>query len=297
MAGLSNSGESGRISIGFIGTGVMGASMASHLLAAGHSLSVYNRTRSKAAGLLEKGAFWSDTPGELASATDVVITMLGYPRDVEEVYLGEKGILAASRLGTLFVDMTTSSPALARKLAEEASANGCEAVDAPVSGGDIGAREARLSIMAGGSPEAFKRARPLFSLMGRTLHQGPAGSGQACKMANQIAIASGMLGVCESMAYARAAGLDPKTVLESIGEGAAGSWSLSNLAPRMLKEDFEPGFYVKHFIKDLGIALDSAREFEIDLPGLALAHEMYQRLAAKGFEDAGTQALFRLYTG
>jgi len=298
VAGLSNSGESGRISIGFIGTGVMGASMASHLLAAGHSLSVYNRTRSKAEGLVGKGACWSDTPGELASSTDMVITMLGYPRDVEEVYLGEKGILAAARPGTLLVDMTTSSPALARKLAEQASANGCEAMDAPVSGGDIGAREARLSIMAGGSPEAFERARPLFSLMGRTLvHQGPAGSGQACKMANQIAIASGMLGVCESMAYARAAGLDPKTVLESIGVGAAGSWSLSNLAPRMLREDFEPGFYVKHFIKDLGIALDSAREFEIELPGLALAHEMYQRLAAKGFEDAGTQALFRLYTG
>lgn len=270
--------------------------MASHLLAAGHSLSVYNRTRSRAERLLAEGARWCDAPAEVAAKAKVIITMLGYPRDVEEVYLGEKGILAAARPGTLFVDMTTSSPALARKLAEQAAVNGSEAVDAPVSGGDVGAREARLSIMAGGPPEAFGRARPLFSLMGRTIvHQGPAGSGQACKMANQIAIASGMLGVCESMAYARAAGLDPKTVLESIGEGAAGSWSLSNLAPRMLKEDFEPGFYVKHFIKDLGIALDSAREFEIDLPGLALAHEMYQRLAARGFEDAGTQALFRLY--
>lgn len=275
----------------------MGASMASHLAGAGHPLSIFNRTKAKAARLLENGARWCESPAEVAAASKVVITMLGYPGDVEDVYLGDGGILAAARPGTLLVDMTTSSPALARKVADKAAGYRCEAMDAPVSGGDVGAREARLSIMAGGSAEAFERARPIFSVMGRTIvHQGPAGSGQACKMANQIAIASGMLGVCESMAYARAAGLDPETVLESIGEGAASSWSLSNLAPRMLREDVEPGFYVKHFIKDLGIALESAREFGTDLPGLALAHELYRKLAARGFEDAGTQALFRLYT-
>lgn len=275
----------------------MGASMASHLLSAGFHLGIFNRTKARAEGLLEKSARWYSSPVELASAAEIVITMLGYPCDVEDVYYGEKGILNAAQPRTLFIDMTTSSPALARELADRASARGCEAMDAPVSGGDVGAREARLSIMAGGSFTAFERAKPLFALMGETIvHQGPAGSGQACKMANQIAIASGMLGVCESMAYAQAAGLDPETVLESIGQGAAGSWSLTNLAPRMLKKDFEPGFYVKHFIKDLGIALDSAREFDIELPGLALARELYERLSAKGYEDAGTQALFQLYT-
>ncbi len=282
--------------IGFIGTGVMGRSMAGHLLAAGHPLRVHNRTRAKADPLVAAGAVWCDTPGELAAGSDVVITMVGCPRDVEALYLGAGGLLAHARPGTLLVDMTTSSPALARRVADAARAAGCAALDAPVSGGDIGAREARLSIMVGGEAEAFARARPLLEKMGRTIvHQGPAGSGQHCKMANQIAIAAGMLGVCEALAYARQAGLDPATVLASISGGAAGSWSLTHLAPRMLAGDFAPGFYVKHFIKDLGIALESARALGLGLPGMELALRLYQRLAAAGHADEGTQALYRLY--
>ena len=285
-----------RPAIGFIGTGVMGCSMAGHLIESGYALGVHNRTRSKADGLLRKGALWSDSPAELAAESDIVITIVGYPEDVETTYLGEAGLIAHARPGTLFIDMTTSSPFLARQIAEEAERAGCAALDAPVSGGDIGAREARLSIMVGGAEAAFEKARPLFEAMGKTIvHQGPAGSGQYCKMVNQIAIASGMMGVCESMAYARRAGLDPDVVLQSISTGAAGSWSLSNLAPRMLKGDFAPGFYVKHFIKDLRIALESAASLDLDLPGLSQAFALYEKLGAEGHESEGTQALFRLY--
>lgn len=283
--------------IGFIGTGVMGRSMAGHLIKAGHQLTVFNRTRSKAEFLLEMGARWGGEPRDLARSCGLIITMVGYPKDVEEIYLGKGGLIANAHPGSLFIDMTTSSPDLAKRIASAALEAGSDALDAPVSGGDYGAREALLSIMVGGRAESFDKARPVLACMGKTLvHQGPAGSGQHCKMANQIAIASGMMAICESMAYARKAGLDPETVLQSIGSGAAGSWSLNNLAPRMLKGDYDPGFYVKHFIKDLKIALDSARAMEVALPGMELALELYERLAGQGYAEEGTQALFRLYS-
>ena len=284
--------------IGFIGTGVMGRSMASHLMEAGYGLRVFNRTRGKAEPLIRAGAVWCPDPATLVEGCGTVVTIVGYPGDVEALYFGPDGLLEQAEPGTLLIDMTTSRPDLAVRINRHAEERGCLAMDAPVSGGDLGAREARLSIMAGGSESAFERALPLFKNMGRTLVlQGPAGSGQHCKMANQIAIASGMLGVCESMAYARAAGLDPFAVLKSIEPGAASSWSLSNLAPRMLKGDFAPGFYVKHFLKDLGIALESARALGLELPGLVLAEQLYQELSARGHADAGTQALFQLYSG
>ncbi len=282
--------------IGFVGTGVMGTSMAGHLMSGGHDLTVYNRTRSKAQELLDRGADWAETPAGAARDADVVMTIVGFPTDVEEVYFGEKGIVAAAPEGSTLVDMTTSRPDLAVRIAEEADKRGIETLDAPVSGGDVGAREARLSIMVGGPESAFSRISPLFELMGKNIvHQGPAGSGQHTKMCNQIAIAAGMLGVCEAIAYARAAGLDPHTVLESIGSGAAASWSLSNLAPRMVAGNFDPGFYVKHFIKDLSIALESAQVMGLRTPGLALAKQLYEELAAAGGEDDGTQALYKLY--
>ncbi len=282
--------------IGFVGTGVMGRSMAGHLMDGGHELTVYNRTRSKAQELLDRGAGWADTPAGAARDADVVMTIVGFPADVEEVYFGEKGILPEAPDGCVLVDMTTSRPDLAVRIAEEAGTRGITTLDAPVSGGDVGAREARLSIMVGGPEATFVRIRPLFELMGRNIvHQGPAGSGQHTKMCNQIAIAAGMLGVCEAVSYARTAGLDPETVLESIGSGAAASWSLSNLAPRMIAGNFDPGFYVKHFIKDLSIALESAQAMGLRTPGLALAKQLYEELAAAGGEDNGTQALYKLY--
>ena len=284
------------MNIGFIGTGVMGRSMAGHLLEAGHELTVYNRTKAKAQGLLDRGAAWADSPADAAAGADVVFSIVGFPSDVEETYFGDRGVVGAARRGSVVVDMTTSRPDLAVRIATAASERGIEAMDAPVSGGDVGAREARLSIMVGGSQSAFARIRPLFELMGANIvYQGPAGSGQHTKMCNQIAIAAGMLGVCESIAYAKAAGLDPETVLESIGSGAAASWSLSNLAPRMIAGNFAPGFYVKHFIKDLSIALESAGAMGLRTPGLALARQMYEELAAAGGEDDGTQALYKLY--
>ncbi|MCC5850861.1 MAG: NAD(P)-dependent oxidoreductase, partial [Verrucomicrobia bacterium] len=239
--------------IGFIGTGVMGKSMAGHLLAAGHPLRVYTRTKAKASDLLQKGAVWEDSPGALAANCDIVITIVGMPADVEEVYFGDQGLLANLRKGTVLIDMTTSSPELARRIADAAKEKGGAALDAPVSGGDKGAREAALSIMVGGERSVYDELLPVFKLMGRNIvYQGPAGSGQSCKMCNQVVIASTMIGVCEAMAYAKKSGLDPHTVLESISAGAAGSWALSNLAPRMIEGDFDPGFYVKHFIKDMG---------------------------------------------
>jgi 3-hydroxyisobutyrate dehydrogenase len=283
--------------IGFIGTGVMGSSMAGHLLAAGHELTVHNRTKDKAQELLDKGARWAETASGAATGSEVVFTIVGYPTDVEAVYFGTDGIVAAASGGALLVDMTTSRPDLAARIAREAEARGVHALDAPVSGGDVGAREGTLSIMVGGSETAFQRARPLLELMGGNIVlQGPAGSGQHTKMCNQIAIAAGMLGVCESMAYARASGLNPETVLKSIESGAAGSWSLSNLAPRMISGNYAPGFYVKHFIKDLTIALESAEAMGLRTPGLALAKRLYDELAAAGGENDGTQALFKLYS-
>lgn len=281
--------------IGFIGTGVMGKSMAGHLMAGGHPVLIYTRTKEKATDLLEKGAIWKDTVAELAAEADIVITMIGYPKDVEEVYLGEGGIFAYAKPGTYAVDMTTSSPLLARRIYEAGKAKDLHVLDAPVSGGDIGAQEARLSIMVGGDKDDFDAMVPVFELMGKNIvYQGEAGAGQHTKMCNQIAIASGMIGVCEAMTYAKSAGLDQRTVLKSIEAGAAGSFSLSNLAPRMIDGNFEPGFYVKHFIKDMGIALESAKEMGLWTPGLELAKKLYEELAAKGEENSGTHALYKL---
>ncbi len=285
-----------RPTLGFVGLGVMGRPMAGHLLDAGFPLVVNTRTPATAEGLLARGARWGETPAVVASQCDLAITMVGYPADVEAVYLGAHGLLAAAKEGAYLVDMTTSSPALAGRLAREAHDAGVHALDAPVSGGDVGARNAKLAIMVGADPEEFEAVLPVLRNLGtNVVLQGPAGTGQHAKMCNQIAIASNMLGVCESLAYARHAGLDPERVLESISAGAAGSWSLSNLAPRVLAGDFAPGFYVKHFIKDMRIAIDSAREMGLKLPGLVLAEQLYERLAETGYEDAGTQALYKLY--
>ena len=278
--------------VGWIGTGVMGRSMCGHLLDAGYPVTVHNRTRASAEELVEKGAVWADAPAEVASASDVVITIVGYPADVREVMLGEQGALAGAREGSVLVDMTTSEPSLAVEIAQAAAAKGVGAVDAPVSGGDVGARNAALSIMVGGDEKDVERVRPLFEVMGKTIvRQGGPGAGQHAKMVNQILIASGMIGVCEALLYAYKAGLDLETVLESVAPGAAGSWSLTNYAPRMLKGDFEPGFVVEHFVKDMGIALAEARRMNLSLPGLALAEQLYVALVAQGKGRKGTHSL------
>ncbi|KZE63814.1 oxidoreductase [Fictibacillus phosphorivorans] len=280
--------------VGFIGTGVMGKSMAGHLMNAGHPVHVYTRTKEKAEDLLEKGAVWADTPKEIATNCDVIITMVGYPKDVEEVYLGADGLIAHAKEGSYLIDMTTSSPQLAQKIERTAAERNISALDAPVSGGDIGARDAKLSIMVGGKESAFNDMKPVFSKMGTNIvYQGEAGAGQHTKMCNQIAIASGMMGVCEAILYAEKAGLNPEKVLKSIESGAAGSWNLSNLGPRILKGDFAPGFYVKHFIKDMTIALNSAEEMGLLTPGLSLAKKLYDELAEMGEENSGTHALYK----
>jgi 3-hydroxyisobutyrate dehydrogenase len=296
----AKSGFSGdeKPTIAFIGTGVMGRWMAQHLMNAGYPLRVFNRTKSKAARLVEQGAHWCDSPGEAAREAAFIFSIVGYPRDVESIYFDpDKGILSSLQTGAVACDMTTSEPALAEKIAQLASERGGASLDAPVSGGDVGAREAQLSIMVGGDPRAFQQTESLLRVMGSNIvHQGPAGAGQKCKMANQIAIAGGMIGLCESLAYARAGGLDPETVLRSISKGAAGSFSMDKLAPRMLKGDFEAGFYVKHFLKDLRIAVDNASQLDLNLPGLKLAADLYERLSEEmELADQGTQALFRLY--
>lgn len=282
--------------IGFIGIGVMGKSMVSHLMEAGYEAHIYTRTKATAEPLLAKGAIWEETPGKVAAAADITITIVGYPHDVEEVYLSEDGILANCSSGNIVIDMTTSSPQLATQIYSKAQEKGVASLDAPVSGGDVGAKNGALSIMVGGDKETFDTVMPIFSLMGKNIvYQGPAGSGQHCKMANQIAIASTMMGVCESIRYAEKAGLDPATVLQSIESGAAGSWSLSNLAPRMIKDDFDPGFYVKHFIKDMTIALDSSKEIGLSAEGLALAKSLYDQVVEDGGENLGTQSLYKNY--
>jgi 3-hydroxyisobutyrate dehydrogenase len=239
---------------------------------------------------------WHDDIAGLAQACNVIITIVGFPPDVEQVYLGEGGIVANAAKGSYLIDMTTSRPDLAVRIHEEAAMRGQHALDAPVSGGDVGAKEARLSIMVGGDKDAFDAMLSVLQVMGSNIvHQGPAGSGQHTKMANQIAIAAGMLGVCEAIAYARKSGLDPETVLKSIGGGAAASWSLNNLGPRMIAGNFDPGFYVKHFIKDMSIAESSAESLGVATPGLSMAKKLYEKLAAESGEDFGTQALFKLY--
>ncbi|HAA2267269.1 oxidoreductase [Listeria monocytogenes] len=282
--------------IGFVGTGVMGSSMAGHLLEAGYEVLVYTRTKTKAEDLLEKGALWIKTPGELANKVDILISMVGYPKDVEELYLGENGFLENLAVGTVAIDMTTSSPALAKKMAEFGREKGIGVLDAPVSGGDIGAKNGTLAIMVGGSEDVFLKMKPIFDILGSSvILQGDAGAGQHTKMVNQIAIASNMIGVTEAIIYAEAAGLNPSSVLDSISGGAAGSWSLANLIPRVLKDDFSPGFFIKHFIKDMGIAISEAKQMGLELPGLTLAEKMYQTLAEQGLSEEGTQALIKYY--
>jgi 3-hydroxyisobutyrate dehydrogenase len=287
-----NKAEPGKTKLGWIGIGVMGSSMCGHLMSKGFSVTIYNRSRGRAEALLAKGARWADSPKAVAEASDVIFTIVGYPADVREVVLGANGTLAGSKPGNILADMTTSEPALAQEIAAEAKKRGVYSVDAPVSGGDIGAREARLSIMIGGDTQAVEALGPCWEAMGKTIvHQGPPGAGQHTKMVNQVLIATGMIGVCEALLYGYRAGLDLKVVLQSVSSGAAGSWSLSNLAPRIIDNNFDPGFFVEHFIKDMGIALAEARRMNLSLPGLALANQLYIALAAQGHHRDGTQAL------
>ena len=282
----------GKTRIGWVGTGVMGASMAGHLLDTGYSLTVYNRTKAKCEPLVRKGATYANGPKAVARASDVCFAIVGYPKDVREVFLGDDGFLAGSEPGKVLVDMTTSEPTLAVELFETAKQKGVHVIDAPVSGGDTGAKNAALSIMIGGETEVVDAVRPAFEAMGKTIvHQGLAGAGQHTKMVNQTLIATGMIGVCEALLYGHKAGLDLETVLKSVSSGAAGSWSLANYAPRMLAGNFAPGFYVEHFIKDMRLALSEARKMNLSLPGLALAEQLYIALQAQGHGRDGIQAL------
>jgi len=282
----------GETRIGWIGTGVMGASMCGHLIDKGYSATVYNRTRSKADGLIQKGAMWADSPKDVAAVSAVIFTLVGYPHDVRQTVLGEDGALAGAAEGSILVDMTTSEPSLAEEIYEAAKARGVHSVDAPVSGGDVGAKEARLSIMIGGDREPVEALGPCWEAMGKTIvHQGAAGAGQHTKMVNQTLIATMMVGVCEGLLYGYKAGLDLETVMKSVASGAAGSWSLSNLGPRIIQNNFDPGFFVEHFIKDMGVALSEARKLGISLPGLALAQQLYLALQAQGHGRDGTHAL------
>jgi 3-hydroxyisobutyrate dehydrogenase len=278
--------------IGWIGTGVMGLSMCGHVLAKGYPVTVSTRTKSRAQPLLDKGAAWSDTPVQVGANSDIVFTIVGFPSDVREVYFGGDGLLPRARAGQIFVDMTTTEPQIAKEIDEAARKKGAAGVDAPVSGGDVGARNATLSIMIGGDRAAIDRVMPLFEAMGkRIMVQGGAGAGQHTKMSNQIVIAGTMIGVCESLLYAYKAGLSLATMVECIRGGAAACWALDNLAPRVIKRDFAPGFFVEHFIKDMGIALAEADRMNIALPGLALVHQLYIALRAQGDGKRGTQAL------
>lgn len=282
--------------IAFIGTGVMGKSVVRHLLKANYEVHIYSRTESKAQSLVEEGANWHATAAEAAKEADVIFTMVGYPSDVEEVYFGNQGIFSTAKEGSVVIDMTTSQPTLAKKIKEFAEQKQIDSLDAPVSGGDVGAKNGTLSIMVGGNKEVFERMEPLLKVFGKNIvYQGQAGAGQHTKMCNQIAIATNMIGVAEALVYGKKAGLDLETVLKSIEAGAAGSWSLSNLGPRMLKGDQEPGFYIKHFLKDMRIALEEAQLMELKLPGLELAKQMYDELSAQGMDDNGTQSLITYY--
>lgn len=282
--------------IGFVGTGVMGKSMAANLQKAGYNIAIFTRTKAKAQALLDNGALWKETIKDLSQSADVILTMVGYPSDVEEIYFGATGIIENAKAGTYVVDMTTSKPALAQEIFQKAVEKNIHALDAPVSGGDVGAKNGKLAIMIGGEQEAFDSLSPLFEILGENIVlQGTAGAGQHTKLCNQITIATNMIGVSEAIMYAKKAGLDPARVLDSITTGAAGSWSLSNLAPRMIEEDFAPGFFVKHFIKDMTIALESASEMGLSTPGLALSLKLYKELAENGEADSGTQALIKLF--
>jgi len=278
--------------IGWIGTGIMGGSMAGHLQAAGHELYVFNRTKDKAESLLAKGAHWCKSPAEVIDNAETVFTMVALPIDVEEVYMGENGIFSTQGACRIVVDMTTSRPSLAQTIARTAEERGIDSLDAPVSGGDIGARNATLAIMVGGKKEIFDTVLPLFQLMGQIISfMGGAGAGQHTKMCNQILVAGTMIGVCESLLYADKAGLDQQSVIDIIGKGAASCWSINNLGPRIVSGNFEPGFIVEHFIKDMGIALQEAEAVGLSLPGLALVHNLYLEVKAQGHGRLGTHAL------
>lgn len=282
--------------LGFIGLGVMGNSMVKHLLNAGNEVIVYTRTPSKADEVLSLGAIWANNPAEVAQKADIVFTIVGYPHDVREVYVGQDGLFSHGRSGQIFVDMTTSTPSLARELSHLGQEKGIAVLDAPVSGGDLGAREGRLTTMVGGDAVAFERVRPYFDTFSAKVKlQGESGAGQHTKMANQIMIAGTMLGMCECLAYANEAGLELEDVLETVGAGSAGNWSLANYAPRILREDYSPGFFAKHFLKDLGIALEEAAQLEVPLPMTELAHVLYTKLCDAGHENDGTQSLIKLW--
>lgn len=282
--------------VGWIGTGVMGKSMCLHLLNAGYTVNVYNRTKEKANELLDKGAQWRDTAKQVAEKSDVVFTIVGFPEDVESVILGTEGVLAGSKQGSIVVDMTTSKPSLAEEIHKTGKEKGVSTLDAPVSGGDVGAKEGKLAVMVGGERDTYDTVLPLFKLMGVNIaYMGPAGAGQHTKMSNQIHIATTMIGVVEALLYAYKAGLDLDSVIDVIGKGAASSWSLNNLGRRIVKGNYEPGFYVKHFVKDMGIALEEAGRMRLSLPGLALAYQFYMAAMAEGLENKGTQALYAVF--
>jgi len=284
-----------KVKIGWIGTGVMGKSMCGHLLAAGHGVSVFNRTRSKTESLLSKGAQWCDSPMAVARASDVVFSMVGFPVDVQEVLLGDQGVLAGAKAGMILIDMTTSSPDLARSIYTASKEIGVSALDAPVSGGDIGARDGTLAIMVGGDQATYDQTLPLFQILGKNIaHMGPAGAGQHTKMCNQILIAGTMIGTVEALLYAHRMGMDQNAVIDVIGQGAASSWTINNLGRRIANGDFNPGFFIKHYVKDMGIALDEAQRANLSLPGLALVHQFYLAAKAQDLENLGTQALYRV---
>ena len=282
--------------IGFIGTGVMGSSMVRHLLKAGYEVNVYNRTKSKAMPLTEEGAVWKNTPAEIAKTSDVILTIVGYPIDVEKVYFEEDGVFEGLSEGKTIIDMTTSTPALAEQLAKEAEKIGVAALDAPVSGGDLGAKNGTLTVMVGGEQAAYEKAQPILDTFSSELRLfGPAGSGQHTKMANQIMVAGTMTGLIEMLAYAKKAGLDLEEVVKTVNGGAARNWSLENYGPRIIKEDYSPGFFVKHFVKDLKIALDEVEKMELNLPATTQAYELYKNLESVGYGDEGTQSLIKLW--
>lgn len=284
------------MNLGFIGTGVMGKSLVQHFLKAGYQVNVYNRTKEKTAELVEQGAVWQETPKDIAVSSDIIFTMVGYPEDVKEVYYGSTGIFKTAVKDKILVDLTTSTPSLAEEIYQTAKENGADSLDAPVSGGDLGAKNAALTIMVGGDDAAYQKVLPLFEIIGKSFHlHGPAGKGQHTKMANQIMIAGTMTGLSEMLVYAQKAGLQLPQVIETLAGGSAANWSMSNYGPRILQEDYSPGFFVKHFIKDLGIALAEADKMAIDLPSTKLAKELYDQLSDKGFENDGTQALIKLW--
>jgi len=278
--------------IGWIGTGVMGSSMCGHLLTAGYRVTIHSRTQSKAQPLLDRGAQWAESPRAVAAESDVLFTMVGFPQDVRQVYFGTDGILSGAGAGTILIDMTTTQPSLSREIAAAASAKDLSAIDAPVSGGDVGAKNAALSIMIGGDTKSVQAVIPLFELLGKTIvHQGEPGTGQQAKLCNQIVIAGTMVGVCESLLYGYKAGLNLNRMLDSIRGGAAACWTLDNLAPKILQRNFDPGFFVEHFIKDMGIALEESKRMGLVLPALTLVHQLYQTVQTLGHGRSGTHAL------